>query len=228
MVQVQQRIEDAALREQTFERRKHELIRQAMELSILCDCDVQLFVHSAKVRVPDARARPASTQFSSDNAEALMAYVREHPPAERFGVEDYWHKFKEGGAPPDGDGAARPPLPPHPAGPAAVARAGEGHSCWAPAAELAAARAAAAAAVSAGSGGPLVRPVPSAGVCQRAAKAPPRWVPPHTLRTHCCFEDGVGRFGGSRKATEPRRAAQTRGASRALTCRCIGAWLGTE
>jgi len=166
MVQVQQRIEDAALREQTFERRKHELIRQAMELSILCDCDVQLFVHSAKVRVPDARARPASTQFSSDNAEALMAYVREHPPAERFGVEDYWHKFKasapcadalrpvcaatrvpdprelqgwraaaaasamltipalpffcaspqEGGAPPDGDGAARPPLPPHPAG----------------------------------------------------------------------------------------------------------------
>ena len=94
MVQVEQRIEDAALREQTFARRKHELIRQAMELSILCDCDVQLVVHSAKVRVPDARARPASTQFSSDNAEALMAYVREHPPAERFGVEDYWHKFK--------------------------------------------------------------------------------------------------------------------------------------
>ncbi len=94
MVQVKQRIEDAALREQTFARRKHELIRQAMELSILCDCDVQLFVHSARVREPDARAQPSSTQFSSDNAELLIAYVREHPPAERFGVEDYWHKFK--------------------------------------------------------------------------------------------------------------------------------------
>jgi hypothetical protein len=94
MAELERRIEDAVLRQQTFSRLKHELIRQAMQLSILCDCDVQLFVHSARVGAQGVQGQLSSTQFSSDNAEALMDYVREHPPAERFGVEDYWHTFK--------------------------------------------------------------------------------------------------------------------------------------
>jgi hypothetical protein len=94
MAEVERRIEDVVLRQQTFSRLKHELIRQAMQLSILCDCDVQLFVHSARVGAQGVQGQLSSTQFSSDNAEALMEYVLEHPPAERFGVEDYWHTFK--------------------------------------------------------------------------------------------------------------------------------------
>ena len=92
---------------------------------------------------------------------------------------------QENGTPPHDNGAAELQLD----------RAGERHAqagthdaapptSWAPPAD-----AAAAAAVAAGSRGPLVRivtsgstragsPVPSAGVCQRAAKAPPRWVSP--------------------------------------------------
>jgi hypothetical protein len=84
------RIEDEALRRQTFAQRKRDLIKQAMELSILCDCDVQLFVHSAKV---GAGAPGPSTQFSSADSDALIAHRHRHPAAECFGKDDYWRVF---------------------------------------------------------------------------------------------------------------------------------------
>ena len=70
MAEVERRIEDVVLRQQTFSRLKHELIRQAMQLSILCDCDVQLFVHSARVGAQGVqggtRVNPRRT-FESEN-----------------------------------------------------------------------------------------------------------------------------------------------------------------
>lgn len=90
------RIDDAQKRQQVFEQRKRELIKQAMELSILCDCDVQVFVHSARVA---ERPRGPSTQFSSNDAEVLAAHVREHPPAERFSTADYEATFAQASSP---------------------------------------------------------------------------------------------------------------------------------
>jgi hypothetical protein len=86
------RIEDDALRRNTFAQLKHELLKRAMELSILCDCDVQVFVHSARV---EGGERATSTQFSSGNPEDLLAYIRTHPPAECFSKEDYVRSFSQ-------------------------------------------------------------------------------------------------------------------------------------
>lgn len=86
------RIEDDALRRNTFAQLKHELLKRAMELSILCDCDVQVFVHSARV---EGGERATSTQFSSGNPEELLAYIRTHPPAECFSKEDYVRSFSQ-------------------------------------------------------------------------------------------------------------------------------------
>ena len=88
------RIEDDALRRNTFAQLKHELLKRAMELSILCDCDVQVFVHSARV---EGGERATSTQFSSGNPEELLAYIRTHPPAECFSKEDYVRSFSQAG-----------------------------------------------------------------------------------------------------------------------------------
>ena len=79
------RIEDDALRRETFESYKRALIKQAMELSVLCDCDIQLFIYSAKV-ASGRGGGGVTTQFSSGDAEVLLEHLRKHPapPAECF------------------------------------------------------------------------------------------------------------------------------------------------
>jgi hypothetical protein len=92
------RIEDEAERRATFERSKRALIKQAMELSILCDCDIQLFIFSAKAGAAvDGAARSTTTQFSSGDPEVLQAHLREHPapPSECFSNNDYWSAYAE-------------------------------------------------------------------------------------------------------------------------------------
>ncbi len=88
------RIEDEAERRATFERSKRALIKQAMELSIHCDCDIQLFIFSAKVPTTQ---RSTTTQFSSGDPGTLQAHLREHPApvSECFSNNDYWSAFAE-------------------------------------------------------------------------------------------------------------------------------------
>ena len=82
------RIEDDAARQATFQRRKRDLIRQAMELAILCDCDVQVFVHGARVDAAKPPCGP-STYFASGDPALLLKHATETQPAERYGQEDY-------------------------------------------------------------------------------------------------------------------------------------------
>ena len=81
-----QRIDDEELRRETFAQCKRALIKQAMDLSILCDCDIQVFIYSAKVT--SGGESVVTTQFSSGDTETLLAHLRKNPaaPAECFGI----------------------------------------------------------------------------------------------------------------------------------------------
>jgi len=72
------RIDDDRARKVTFAKRKHGLVKKAMELSLLCDCDIALLIFTREK--PDQRFY----KYTSKGIESIMDKLNKSPPV----VED--------------------------------------------------------------------------------------------------------------------------------------------
>lgn len=72
------RIDDDRARKVTFAKRKHGLVKKAMELSLLCDCDIALLIFTREK--PDQRFY----KYTSKGIESIMEKLNTGPPV----VED--------------------------------------------------------------------------------------------------------------------------------------------
>eukprot|EP00727_Mastigamoeba_balamuthi_P008590 m51a1_g4353 putative myocyte-specific enhancer factor 2a isoform x4 (540) ;mRNA; f:222843-225120 len=110
-----QRIENERNRQATFMKRKNGLVKKAMELSILCDCEIALIVFSSSNKL--------FTYSSTDMERILLRYTAHNDPHKPMTNSDYGRQFsKAKGAP------ASPPQKSSGAGVAAAAAAAARHS----------------------------------------------------------------------------------------------------
>ena len=93
---VVEKIQDARNRHVTFNKRKSGLVKKAMELSLLCDCEIGLIIFEGK-------PQDKLVEYSSiDDMDALMVRYSEYPAAPMQSVtnDDYeklYVKKKEDG-----------------------------------------------------------------------------------------------------------------------------------
>jgi hypothetical protein len=80
-----QRIENERNRQATFTKRKNGLLKKAMELSILCDCEIALIIFSSNDKL---------YQYSStDMDKVLLKYTDYSEPHTPLSNKDYWKTF---------------------------------------------------------------------------------------------------------------------------------------
>mmetsp|Transcript_3522 Transcript_3522/g.6164 ORF Transcript_3522/g.6164 Transcript_3522/m.6164 type:complete len:333 (-) Transcript_3522:772-1770(-) len=80
------RIEDEKHRSVTFSKRKHGLLKKAMELAILCDCEVGVMVFGNNGKL---------TEFASSSQQhVLERYAHYSGSVESRSVESFWEKSK--------------------------------------------------------------------------------------------------------------------------------------
>jgi hypothetical protein len=84
-----QRISNERNRQATFTKRKNGLIKKAMELSILCDCEIALIIFNSNNKL---------YQYSStDMDKILLKYTDYNEPHSPLSNNDYWKHFANKG-----------------------------------------------------------------------------------------------------------------------------------
>eukprot|EP00029_Vermamoeba_vermiformis_P005283 TRINITY_DN1788_c0_g1_i1.p1 TRINITY_DN1788_c0_g1~~TRINITY_DN1788_c0_g1_i1.p1 ORF type:complete len:463 (-),score=65.76 TRINITY_DN1788_c0_g1_i1:201-1589(-) len=84
-----QRISNERNRQATFTKRKNGLIKKAMELSILCDCEIALIIFNSNNKL---------YQYSStDMDKILLKYTDYNEPHSPLSNSDYWKHFANKG-----------------------------------------------------------------------------------------------------------------------------------
>ena len=81
-----ERIEDDKARQTTFHKRKTGLIKKAIELTVLCDCDCAVILKSG----PTATGRKGrSVAYCSTDLETMMRECLQHMPARVYSNQEY-------------------------------------------------------------------------------------------------------------------------------------------
>eukprot|EP00960_Hanusia_phi_P078060 768777-Hanusia_phi.AAC.1 len=82
------KIQDEETRMRVFQKRKLDLVKRAMELVHMCDCEIQMFIYSKSLKIGD-EPRGSLTQYSSSDVDLLLANFLDEEQVEIFTDQEY-------------------------------------------------------------------------------------------------------------------------------------------